>query len=118
MIFSVKKAGVCLLAAGLLCVATAAPALAAPRELEGGQQEIVELTEGAEEAPSRSATTTVTAYIEAEPVEPTPDEPSQPASTDGEGSLSATGDPGAGAAYVLLLGAAGMIALSRVVRVR
>lgn len=45
-----------------------------------------------------------------------PDEPSEPENADGKDGLIATGDPGAGVAYVLLAAGAGMIALGRAVR--
>lgn len=115
MIVSLQRVCACLLVAGLMSAAACTSAVAEPRATEDGQQEIGEVTGGADEAPPHSATTTVTAYIEAEPE---PDNPAKPESSDEKDGLVATGDPGAGVAYVLLAGGAGMIALGRVLRER
>ncbi len=116
MITSLKRAFVCLLTAWLLGLGIYAPAIAESDTVTEDQQEVVELVGGADEAPPCSATTTVTAYIEAEPA---PNEPEQPTSpNENTGNLPGTGDPGAGWAYVLLLSSAGVFALRRIVVAR
>lgn len=101
MIPLLKKVGMYMLAMGLLCLVVSMPAFAETNSEWESQQEISVRDESSDVAAAQTATTEVTAYIEAEPAPQTPVEPQSP--TSGQTSSPTTGDKSSDPIYMLLL---------------
>ena len=96
-----KRIGICLLIAGLVCIAFSVPALAAPGKTADNRIDVIGPSNNGGVGSTQQATTVVTAVIEAPTNPDNPDDPDHPT----------TGDTSNLTVYWILLGvaAAGII---------